>query len=122
MPETLRSKGLSVEKSRRRSMRVLLSVTVLVQGTSQEEQNFEEETNTLVVNAHGALISLAAPVAPGQLLMITNTTTQESLACTVVYVGNMEGGKAQIGVEFVIPSAEFWRISFPPEDWEVSPD
>jgi hypothetical protein len=122
MPETLRSKGLSVEKSRRRSMRVLLSVTVLVQGTSQEEQNFEEETNTLVVNAHGALISLAAPVAPGQLLMITNTTTQESLACTVVYVGNMEGGKAQIGVEFVNPSAEFWRIRFPPEDWEAPPD
>jgi hypothetical protein len=102
-------------------MRVLLSVTVLVQGTSQEEQNFEEETNTLVVNAHGALISLAAPVAPGQLLMITNRTTSESLACSVVYVGNMEGGKAQIGVEFVNPSAEFWRISFPPEDWETPP-
>ncbi len=102
-------------------MRVLLSVTVLVQGTSQEEQNFEEETSTLVVNAHGALISLAAPVAPGQLLMITNTTTKESLPCSVVYVGNIEGGKAQIGVEFVNPSAEFWRISFPPEDWDTSP-
>ena len=47
-------------------MRVLLSVPILVSGKTTESKDFKEETRTLVVNAHGALISLAAQVAAGQ--------------------------------------------------------
>ncbi|MGA7922220.1 MAG: hypothetical protein WCA38_21345, partial [Candidatus Acidiferrales bacterium] len=48
------------DKGRRRSMRVLLNVPVAVKGKTATNQNFDEETRTLVVNAHGALISVAA--------------------------------------------------------------
>jgi hypothetical protein len=37
----------------------------------------------------------------------------------VVYVGNPQGAKAQVGIEFVKPSPAFWQIDFPPEDWIV---
>jgi hypothetical protein len=41
-------------------------------------------------------------------------------ACKVVYLGSTESGKVQVGVEFLQPAPQFWRIVFPPEDWASS--
>jgi PilZ domain len=104
---------------RRRSMRVLLSVPILVTGKNSEQQEFHEETRTLVVNAHGALILLATPVVAGQQITLSNKATKESRGCRVVYLGTPNDGKVQMGVEFVKPSPSFWQIDFPPDDWVV---
>ena len=80
---------------------------------------FEEETQTLVVNAHGAMIGLAAKIEKGQILRLKNSATREEQVCKVVYLGPAFGGKAQIGIEFTSPMPDFWRIAFPPEDWTV---
>lgn len=100
-------------------MRVLLSVPILVTGQTIANKEFKEEARTLVVNAHGALIALEAPVAAGQVITVANKSTQKSLECRIVYLGNAQGGKTQMGIEFVSPSASFWQIDFPPEDWVV---
>jgi hypothetical protein len=100
-------------------MRVLLSVPIHVSGKTTDNQDFVEETRTLVVNAHGALISLAAAVAAGQSITVANKATRQSLECRIVYLGTAQGGKTQMGIEFVKPSASFWQIDFPPEDWVV---
>jgi hypothetical protein len=110
------------ESSRRRSQRVILSVPVTVRieggpGTA----SLEEATQTLIVNAHGALIAIAGKVEKGQTLRLTNRATREEQLCHVVHVGPVSGGKAQVGVEFKTPSPDFWRIAFPPEDW-TAPD
>jgi hypothetical protein len=102
-------------------MRVLLSVPIVVTGKDKEEQEFSEETRTLVVNAHGALISLAAKVTPGQQIEVANRSTRKTLECRVVHLGNASGGKVQTGVEFVAPCGSFWQIDFPPDDW-VTPE
>jgi hypothetical protein len=107
------------DPGRRRSMRVLLSVPIHVKGKTTAGEDFAEETRTLVVNAHGALISLAAHVAANQTITIANKATQQSMECRVVYVGNAQGGKSQMGVEFAEPSPAFWQIDFPPDDWVV---
>ena len=112
-------KSWIADTGRRRSMRVLLSVPVNVSGKTAENQDFKEETRTLVVNAHGALISLGAQVAAGQSITLSNKATQQSIECKVVHLGNAQGGKTQLGVEFVKPSARFWQIDFPPDDWVV---
>jgi hypothetical protein len=49
----------------RRSERVLLDVPVVVRGESIDQIAFEEETFTVTVNAHGALLMLASPVGLG---------------------------------------------------------
>jgi len=100
-------------------MRVLLSVPITVSGKSLDNQSFVEETRTLVVNAHGALISLEAHVAADQQITVSNKATRQSLECRVVYVGNAQTGKSQMGIEFVKPSPIFWQIDFPPDDWVV---
>ena len=107
------------DPGRRRSMRVLLSVPIHVSGKNTERKDFTEETRTLVVNAHGALISLAARVAADQSITVENKATQQILDCRVVYLGTSQAGKTQMGIEFSRPSNRFWQIDFPPDDWVV---
>jgi len=107
------------DAGRRRSMRVLLSVPIVVAGKDKDGNDFSEDTRTLVVNAHGALISLATPVIAGQEVLISNKATRKSLECRIVYLGNAQDSKTQMGIEFVKPSASFWQIDFPPDDWIV---
>jgi len=82
---------------------------------------FKEDTQTLVVNAHGAMVALAAKVVKGQTLRLMNRATQQDLTCKVVYIGPAAAGKIQVGIDFTSSSPDFWRIAFPPEDW-VLPD
>ena len=103
------------DSSRRRSRRVLLSVPVTVSCESPTGK-FTEKTQTLVVNAHGALITLAAKVIQGQSLLIKSGSS-DTRPCHVVYVGPAAQGRAQLGIEFNEPAPNFWHITFPPEDW-----
>jgi len=112
---------LTLDPGRRRSIRVLLSVPIEVSGKDKDQNDFHEETRTLVVNAHGALISLGAKVTPGQQINVSNRSTKKSLECRVVHLGNASAGKIQTGIEFVKPCGSFWQIDFPPDDW-VTPE
>jgi hypothetical protein len=100
-------------------MRVLLSVPIIVSGQNAKNQDFKEETRTLVVNAHGALIALEAQVVAQQNVTLSNKSTQQSIECRVVHIGSAQGGKTQVGMEFIKPSGKFWQIDFPPDDWVV---
>ena len=100
---------------------MLLSVPIEVQGKDNEKKDFSEETRTLVVNAHGALISLQAKVTPGQEITVSNRSTRKSMPCRVVHLGNTSAGKVQTGIEFLKPCGSFWQIDFPPDDW-ITPE
>jgi hypothetical protein len=109
------------ESSRRRSQRVFVAVAITVSNEGgSKDAAFTEDTQTLVVNAHGALIALAAKSDKGQILRLKNCATREEHLCKVAYVGPAMGGKAQVGVEFTSPKPDFWRIAFPPEDWPAA--
>jgi hypothetical protein len=101
----------------RRSQRVCLRLPVVVLREGPGTNVASEETLTLIVNAHGALIHLALTVELGQLLVIKNGQTLEQLVCRVVHLGPDRTGKREVGVEFEEPSPRFWRIAFPPGDW-----
>lgn len=108
------------ETSRRRSQRVILTLPIVVRTEdASREAAFEEHTQTLIVNLHGALILLAGKVVKGQKLRMKNRTTQIEQLCQVASIGMKSEGKTQVGVEFLQPSPDFWRISFPPEDWSI---
>jgi hypothetical protein len=103
--------------AQRRSQRLLLRVQVLAEREAKDGQSAKEDTETLAVNAHGALILLKPPVDESEQISLTNKKTGELQKCRVVYLGQMESGRIQVGVEFTQPSPQFWRIVFPPEDW-----
>ena len=102
---------------RRRSQRVLMQVPVRVRGTDSQGNPFEEETETLAINAHGALTLINARVTSGSKILLQHRRTQEEQECHVVFLGPVRAGKAEIGLEFSDPRPTFWRVAFPPEDW-----
>jgi len=93
----------------RRSQRVCLRLPIVVLREGPGTNVASEETHTLIVNAHGALIQLALTVEIGQLLGIKNIQTMEELVCRVVNLGPDQSGKREVGIEFEQPSPRFWR-------------
>jgi PilZ domain len=103
--------------NRRRSQRVLLRIPIAVIATGPDKKMAREQTFTSVVNAHGALIALDLPVRLGQVVILQNPETNEEQSCRVVRVSPGREGKPEVGLEFLKPSPNFWRIAFPPSDW-----
>jgi len=101
----------------RRSQRVMLKVSVVVLAHGADNKRVSEETRTVTVNAHGAMILLGMKVSIGQILMLRHSGTGEEVSCRVVYLSPHQPEKREVGVDFMKPSPGFWRISFPPPDW-----
>ncbi|MBZ5528840.1 MAG: PilZ domain-containing protein [Acidobacteriia bacterium] len=110
------STQVAEKNNRRRSQRVLLGLTVTVIGQTPDKKPLEEKTRTLVINAHGALVTLDMRVSIGMQLTLRNGKTNEEVACRVVYAGQ-QLSKAEVGLEFLKPAPNFWHIAFPPADW-----
>jgi hypothetical protein len=103
--------------ARRRSQRVLMQVGVRIRGKDAQGKDFEEATETLAINAHGALVLLTARVTSGSVVQMKHNRTEEEQECHVAFLGPVRSGKAEIGLEFSQPRPTFWRVAFPPEDW-----
>lgn len=114
MPEIKPPAGEYAE--RRRTQRVQIAMPVLVRGKTGGKP-FEESAHTVSVNAYGGMLRLATSVVRGQQISIVNPKTAEELPCTVTSLGQRDNNKTEVGFEFSEPSPLFWRIAFPPEDW-----
>lgn len=96
----------------RRSRRVFHKTRVQAQGRGQNGRKFREICETVVVNVHGALLLLRHEMASGEMLVLTNPTTQEELECRVVYLGDYGERGQRVGVEFLTPAPHFWGVDF----------
>jgi hypothetical protein len=67
-----------------------------------------ENSEALVVSAHGGLILLAAEVFQGDFVTLSNPTTRKEMLGRVTDVGARIMGKVQVGIEFIKPSSDFW--------------
>jgi hypothetical protein len=105
---------------KRRSQRIELTIPVVVHRPPKEGPQFYERAETLVVNAHGALMALAERVTPKQRLLMQNINSGEQKECRVVYVKKELTGPTKVAVEFTRPAPSFWRMAYPPDDWAAS--
>jgi hypothetical protein len=103
--------------NRRRSQRVLMKIPVRVSGQTALGSLFDEETHTLAVSAHGALLSVSKQVNKGQRLALANVPTKAALECVVAHISKRQGDRVEVGVEFMLPHPTFWHVAFPPKDW-----
>lgn len=108
---------LGPKLQRRRSERLLAHLPILVTGNLKTKGPFTEPTRTVVINAHGALITLVTPAELGQELTLTNMGTQEEQECRIVYLGAKEAGRIEVGIALNRPMPKFWGIAAPPDDW-----
>src|SRR5947199_10365885 len=83
----------------RRSQRIALTVPVVVHSPPKEGPQFSERAQTLVINAHGALMALVEKVTPKQRLLMQNIDSGEQKECRVVYVEKGLMGPPKVAVE-----------------------
>lgn len=106
--------SVRTEEGHRRSERVLLRIPIEVKGTQENGKPFKEKAFTLVVNRHGARISLNNTPRVEDRLTITNLQTEISCPFRVVRrLANSLGEGPEWGVECLEPEVNFWGIFFP---------
>jgi len=93
---------------RRRSQRFLHIVPLVIRGESNQRKPFWEDTFSISISAHGALIILATKVAIGQTLILMNPQNWDERDVCVARLGSFDGDRAHVGVEFTNPAPEFW--------------
>jgi hypothetical protein len=102
--------------NRRRSERVMLQVPVTVLTETHEREQVQEQTHTLVVNAHGGLLKLKMEVLAGQPLVLVNSKGQQE-QCHVVRIDQPSPDYFAVAFQFDEPAPLFWPVTFPPADW-----
>lgn len=107
------------DANRRRSERVMLQIPVRVKTKTRDRVPVEEETHTLVVNAHGGLLKLKLELLQGQPITIVNPLNGMSQGCRVVRIDQPSPDYFAVAFEFDQPAPKFWPVTFPPKDWGV---
>jgi protein TonB len=97
---------------------VALEVPVTINGArtmegSDKREPFAESTQTVLVFPQGAVIRLAASLAPGQLVFLTNEKTKKEVVCQVVKSKNYRTVTGYVELEFTEAAAGFWGMRFP---------
>ena len=100
-------------RERRRTLRVALSLPVVVHGQNEMGDKFCVRAMTRSINQQGAMIVMDEPVLSGQELLLVNENTSRSVETRVVYVKRERDGKLSVGLEFVNPETNFWKMTFP---------
>ena len=114
---------METTSNKRRSQRLFIQVKVVIEGKLANRPALKEETHTIVVNAHGALVEMGTQLDAGQQVSMRNVRTNDTVDCVIKLVTPAGAGKFSTAIEFAQPSPGFWRVSFPPEDWTSrSPD
>ena len=108
--------------NRRRSERVMLQVPVTVIAETPDRVPVQEDTHTLVVNAHGGLMKLKMDLLTGQPIIIVNPQTGMEQSCRVVRIDEPTADYFAVAFEFDRPAPNFWPVSFPPSDWGLPKD
>jgi hypothetical protein len=97
---------------RRRTPRVAIFANLTVEGHTGNEK-FKVHTRSLSVSGHGGLTILDTTVVVGQTLLLTNEKSRQKTECRVVSLRPRLDGKTFVSFEFVSPSVNFWKMSFP---------
>jgi len=104
----------------RRSQRVRAQLPVVAQGKLTGKTPFVDPTRAIVLSAHGCLITLSASVRLGERIILRNSANREEQDCRVVYLGEKQGGRTEVGLRFKTAAPQFWGLEHPPPDWKLA--
>jgi hypothetical protein len=81
--------------------------------TSEKRELFTEDTQTVLVFENGCVIQLAAAVAVGQLVFLTNKETGKEIITQVLRKRSHRPTDCYVELEFTEPAPSFWGQEFP---------
>ena len=96
------------------ALEVLVNVTGANAGAEDGARHlFSEETSTVLVFKDGAVIRLAAPVAVGQLLFLTNKKSNQEVVCQVLKKKSFKANSSYVELVFTEERTDYWGVAFP---------
>jgi len=102
-------------RERRRGERVLIRVTIQINGTGKDGKPVHDPAEAVVVNRNGALLRVPNPLKSGTTLEVYQGEQKQPLAFRVIWCSaRPREGRYDVGVELLKPVEELWGIRFPP--------
>lgn len=108
--------------NRRRSQRVLLQISVIVEAEIDRGKLVRLNAFTLVVNAHGGLLEIGLPLRPGQKVALVLPASGLRKSSRIIGFRRSQDAGFLVAFEFDSPTPQFWPIDFPPDDWKPLDD
>src|SRR5438445_293240 len=99
------------KKIPRSSERISMRVPVVIYGFAGKSGTFHEDTETIIVNSSGALVTLKAKLALGDTVFLMHKSSRDEQEVRVVYLDAYSDRETRVGLAFKRPLPEFWRRS-----------
>jgi hypothetical protein len=97
------------KKMPRSSERVPMRVPVVIYGYAGKSGAFHEDTETILVNSSGALVTLKAKLALGDTVFLIHKSGGQELEVRVVYLDPYSDRETRVGLAFKQPVSVFWK-------------
>ena len=97
------------KKTPRSSERVPMRVPVVVYGYAGKSGAFHEDTETLIVNSTGALVTLKAKLALGDTVFLIHKSSRREQEVRVAYLDPYSDRETRVGLAFKQPVSDFWK-------------
>lgn len=106
--------------NRRQSTRVEYSVPLVISGRDAKGESFREESQTKIVNLHGAKLKTTRQILVGMQVCIENpqNAATEKGVCVKIEEDVPGENAHYIAVQLIRPG-NIWGLANPPEDWTL---
>jgi hypothetical protein len=99
------------KKTPRSSVRILLRVPVVIYGFAGKGGAFHEDTETVIVNSSGALVTLKTKLQLGDTVFLIHKSSRQEQEVRVVYLDAYSDRETRVGLAFKQPISDFWKKS-----------
>ena len=97
------------KKMPRSSERIPMRVPVVIYGYAGKSGAFHEDTETILVNSSGALVTLKAKLALGDTVFLIHKSGGQEKEVRVVYLDAYSDRETRVGLAFKEPVSGFWK-------------
>jgi hypothetical protein len=97
------------KKMPRSSERIPMRVPVVIYGYAGKSGAFHEDTETIIVNSSGALVTLKAKLALGDTVFLIHKSGGQEQEVRVVYLDTYSDRETRVGLAFKEPVSGFWK-------------
>jgi len=104
------SRAASLANDKRRGVRMNSRVPVSIEWEEAQGQRVRSKAFTCVVNPYGCLVVLPENLAIDQQVLVINMVSEQTIAGTVVWRGNLRDEGWELGIELSQPPADFWGL------------
>jgi len=103
--------SVPARKVLRSGERLPMRVPVLIYGFAGKAGAFHEDTETVIVNPSGALVTLKAKLLLGDTVFLMHKSSRQEQEVRVVYLDAYSERETRVGLAFKQPISDFWKKS-----------